>query len=1142
MSIDVATGAAKLDCTDLVLPGRAPLVWERLYSTALVTRSPTALGRGWTNRYFSSLSYRDQAFTFISANGAEETFPNPDGAFASGRKLRSPAAFLELFREGNRAVVQSWQPESDEVWRYCFDQTPSGETWRLSSLDDPTGAGLDVSWDEQGHLLCIRQRVEGRELRLAHGRDGFIEAVDLHGPSGAVHRVLELEHDAAGHLIEARDAAGFPDRYDYAADGRIAREVAKDGGIFHYRYDSAGRCVLRTGLNHYNERRLRFIDNLRITEVTDSYGRRNTFQHLPSGQAVLEAGPLGETRTNAYDEHGRIIEKRDATGAATRFEYDTNGNLASVTDALGGRSAYRYNDAHQLLATVDAEGRTWQRVLDQRGLPVRIIDPQGGQWTFRHDDDGQVVEVIDPAGARCAQGFENGVLRWSTDWMGNVTRFVHDDFGRVVERTGPRGDTTRLQYDRLGRPVRVEMPDGAVMLATFDHAGNLVSLVDGEGGVTRWRYGPCLRLLQRTGPDGHAVKFIWGSEPGWLDAIVNEAGEEFRYVRDGAGRITETISFDGVHHRFRLNAEGHAIAFTDANGDTVDLVRDALHRVVSQVLPDGSCSRFTFDAAGWLIAASNDDVDVSFERDALGQVISELQDGQWVRRLLDPLGRTTSVQTSGGHRIDYERDPNGLPISIGSGGRRIEFTRGAGGEELERRLPGGARLLQQFDIAGRLTLQRLLSGYESSTHPLARERQTTALVDRCYSFTRTGSLARIVDAAWGETVFAHDPAERVVQALRARGSSEQFAYDATGNVLRSRREGRLTNDKAYSYGAGNRLLAAGTTRHEYDAEGRLLRTIEPRDDGAQATTRYHWNALGRLKAVERPDGQTVSFVYDALARRVRKSTADRTTDYLWNDHAPIQETPNDGPSSGWIMRPGTLTPLARVQGERVYSYICDPVGMPREVIDEEGALAWRCSTLTWGETDECDSMPPGVEQPFRFAGQWFDPETGLHYNRFRYYDPASGRYISQDPIGLEGGTNLYGYVRDPTTWIDPFGLGARIDDNGFFAKSNEYGRGSGSGVVTIPYQGSRSRDFTLANKEAGFASTPEGYTWHHANYDPKTGKGDMQLVKTSAHETPHSGGVSEFSKATGIKYDTAEAVQHVEDEGRLKGRPCKRSG
>ena len=216
----------------------------------------------------------------------------------------------------------------------------------------------------------------------------------------------------------------------------------------------------------------------------------------------------------------------------------------------------------------------------------------------------------------------------------------------------------------------------------------------------------------------------------------------------------------------------------------------------------------------------------------------------------------------------------------------------------------------------------------------------------------------------------------------------------------------------------------------------------------------------------------------------------------------------------------------------------DPLGTPTEMYGDAGAMTWQMRLDAFGNP----RFVAGTAEdcPWRWPGQYADVSIPLVYNRFRYYDPQRGSYISADPVGLLGGTNAFAYVADPVVMGDPFGLDATIDSNGFFARSNEYGRGSGSGRVRIPYQGTRSRDFSLANRMAGFSETPAGYTWHHANYNSRTGYGDMQLVRYDVHSTtPHSGGVSDFVASTGHAYDTVDAVRHVEDEGRNRGRPCK---
>ena len=138
-------------------------------------------------------------------------------------------------------------------------------------------------------------------------------------------------------------------------------------------------------------------------------------------------------------------------------------------------------------------------------------------------------------------------------------------------------------------------------------------------------------------------------------------------------------------------------------------------------------------------------------------------------------------------------------------------------------------------------------------------------------------------------------------------------------------------------------------------------------------------------------------------------------------------------AEAWVYEPGSFRPLAKLQGEDLYYVVTDHIGTPRELISEDGTrTAWRARLGLWGETEALtrraanDNTAPDC--PIRFQGQWFDEESGLHYNRFRYYDPEAGQYLSRDPIGLAGGTRPQGYVADPNGWVDPLGLNTCSDN------------------------------------------------------------------------------------------------------------------
>ena len=219
-----------------------------------------------------------------------------------------------------------------------------------------------------------------------------------------------------------------------------------------------------------------------------------------------------------------------------------------------------------------------------------------------------------------------------------------------------------------------------------------------------------------------------------------------------------------------------------------------------------------------------------------------------------------------------------------------------------------------------------------------------------------------------------------------------------------------------------------------------------------------------LQAVQRPDKQLVNFTYDALGRRLTKTYKDKTTHFIWDRNTPLHEWVSDASDSQlnvdkegrfkvelpneksglitWIFDEGTFKPAAKILGDQTFSIITDYLGTPVEMYDADGQEIWAAEYDIFGKIRKLD-IGSLSDCPFRYQGQYDDVETGLYYNRFRYYDHKIGGYISQDPIGLEGGMpNMYAYVHNLNSLIDPFGLSGYVtatlalsDGTQFIAKS-----------------------------------------------------------------------------------------------------------
>jgi RHS repeat-associated protein len=290
--------------------------------------------------------------------------------------------------------------------------------------------------------------------------------------------------------------------------------------------------------------------------------------------------------------------------------------------------------------------------------------------------------------------------------------------------------------------------------------------------------------------------------------------------------------------------------------------------------------------------------------------------------------------------------------------------------------------------------------------------------ERTYGYDANRNLTSITgtNTPWYSQTFEYDQLNRLTSAAGRYGTIS-YTYDDVGN-----RHTRDTNETVENY-----TYFTGTNRLQQVTGGQNPRTFAYDSNGnitGDGTLNFIYDQNNQLIEVEQGANSIAEYAYNGLGQRVIKQAGANTTVYHYDlDGQLIAESLLDGTMTREYLYMGKVR-VAMVDvagGNALYHYLNDRLGTPEILTDATGTVAWEAWYEPFGEAHIHPSS--SVVNNIRLPGQYYDSETGLHYNYFRYYDPRTGRYLTPDPIGLRGGANLYLYASvNPTNMLDPLGL------------------------------------------------------------------------------------------------------------------------
>ncbi|GAA0491372.1 DUF6531 domain-containing protein [Streptomyces olivaceiscleroticus] len=1032
--IDVATGDMLLHAVDISLPGTLSLIVERTHVSSY--RVGGWFGTSWASTLDQRLQADDEGITYAAPDGARLVYP------ALEAEATEPVQPLT-----GTGPALTWDDETDGALRLTDADTGLAYVFHSPRpIDDATGVDLPLQAiiDRAGNRITVAYADDGTPSELAHA-GGYRLALDRHRtqPRIAAIRLLDPEHpnapgttvvsygyDEAGHLAEVVNSSGLPLRFTYDDAGRITSWTDRNDSSYAYTYDEHGRVARTEGSAGHLTGTLEYDDATHTTTVTDSLGHARVYEHDDAYRLIRETDPLGNTTHRKWDEAHRLISVTDPLGHTTRYHYDDRGRTTAVIHPDGTRATAVYNDAGDALQLTAPDGSVLGQEFDGCGNRISTSDPAGGTTRYAYTATGHLKAVTDPLGhtthIHCD---EAGLPTTVTDPLGAATCYDRDAFGRPVTITDPVGAVTRLEWSPEGNLVRRTGPGGAMETWTYDGEGNCTSYTDPHGGTATFEYTHFDLLAARTDPDGTRHTFTHDTELR-LAAVTNPQGLTWNYTYDEAGRLTAESDFDDRIVTYHRDGAGRVTTRTTPLGEAIAYSHDALGRVITKDAA-GRVSNFTYDPAGRLLGATNPDCDLSFQYDALGRVTAETINGRTTSHTYDPLGRRTHRTTPTGNTTRYVHDAAGRRTQLSAGGHTLAFTHDAVGRELTRTLDADAlTFAYAWEPTGRLTGQTA----GTARHVVRR---------RDYHYRADGYLTGINDSYHGEHHISLDAAGRVT-AVTAQEWNESYSYDTAGNQASAAWPDNHPHPDARgerSY-TGTRITRAGAIRYEHDAAGRLRLRRQARLSRKPDTWHYIWDAEDHLAQVITPDGTRWRYLYDPLGRRIAKErmAADGGTvlervDFTWDGPVLIEQATTD---PALLDHSVTLTwehdglhPISQTERKldgatqaeidtRFFAIATDLIGTPTELIAPDGDVAWHTRTTLWGTTTWDASAT--AYTPLRFPGQYYDPESGLHYNHHRYYDPATARYLTPDPLGLEPAPNPATYVRNPHTWSDVLGL------------------------------------------------------------------------------------------------------------------------
>jgi len=1043
-----------------VLPPAVTLYYNSLESF------PGAISTGWNHSYELAL-----------ANGANgvKVLREPDG----GRRLYTISGSTYVSQPGDTSTLlknadSSYTITFSNNLKYNFDSNG-----RLISIIDRYANALTCSYNTAGDLTTV---IDSFNRGISFGYDTSHHLTTVTDPNQNAYTLAYDTNNRLQKVVYPVTDAGVSAaywEYTYNSDGRILTKREPSGNTITYTY--TGEKVASAVDSDSKRKGVAYparSDSSKVSSLTNEDGGVWQTKYDPATALVSEKTAPDGTKTNYYYNADRTMKAKTVPGQngiryTTFYSYDGSGNTLTESipldcTALGIDPAtiavsdtrlkvawrYSYDNENRILSQSDERGATpltttTSYSTDAEGyLVTTVTTPAAAVTVTRQLPDGRIKESIDAnqygktTPLKTTYTYRtDGQLNTITSPAGTVTAFTgYDPNGNNTEQQikdsdGTLRKTIIMKYDALNRlrsgTIRVIGQPDIVTSYDYDASGNRTSVTDPENNTTRYEYNFNHQVTKVIDTTDKNTYFTYGATgcpscgggTDKLTALTDAKNQTTSYTYDQMGRLLTETDPMGKKFRYSYYENGKLKEKYDASSTPeillITYTYDANGLLTGKQYKDGSSETYTYDANGRIATAANNAISYAYDYYPNGRPksVTDSNNRGVSYDQYDNLGQKKQVTIKDGadqRTITYTYDETNRPQTITSSAGTFTYVY----DELGRRdsitYPNGIIADYHYDDLGRLA---------SLTHVAG----TTIIAFTDYDdFDKNGNR-KIKTTDKGTETYTYDNLYRLTSALTPKGT-ETYTYDDVGNRL----SGPGATDTAYVYDNANRMTHGRLFGYDYDNAGnQAARTISGAADKSWTQT---WDLENQLTKIEKSKGaekRTITFKYDPFGRRIEKKLTtvingvSKTSTWTFvydNDNIALEiySTDSTAPEKTWYTHgPSTDEHLALERNGTTYYYHADGLGSIISITGANKNIVQSYGYDSFGNTKQAT----GFRNSYAYTGREYDQEAQLYYYRARYYDPMEGRFVSKDPIGFDGGINVYAYVQNnPANYSDPFGL------------------------------------------------------------------------------------------------------------------------